>query len=64
MAKKAKDAREKIMDHLRADDRNLAWLSEKSGIPYSTLYFILMRKERKLTDKKRKLINETLNTAF
>lgn len=60
----SKDSRDLIMSHLKKDDRNLRWLSNKTKIPYSTLYFILVRKERTLSDAKKQTINKTLQTDF
>jgi predicted transcriptional regulator len=62
--KKEIDVRDKIVDHLKVNERSLNWLHEKTGIPYSTLYFILYKKERSLTEVNKGIINKTLNTSF
>lgn len=58
------DVRDKIMKHLESDDRNLKWLSKKTGLSYIHLYFIFARKERILTQDNKNLINEKLGTSF
>jgi uncharacterized protein (UPF0248 family) len=57
-----KDERDLIMSHIKSIERNLSWLSEKTAIPYHTLYSILARKERALTEDKKTIINKILNT--
>lgn len=39
----------KILQVVKDDDRDLAWLSEKSGIPYSTLRSKLIYKPSRLS---------------
>lgn len=59
-----KDSRDLIVAHLMKDERNIKWLSTKTKIPYSTLYFILKRKERTLSDDKKATINKILQTNY
>ena len=58
------DARAAIMEHLKKDDRKLAWLAKKSKLSYGHLYFVLVRKERELTDENRIEINKILGTNY
>lgn len=62
--KLAKDPRNEIMKHLKANRRRISWLSVVTKIPYSTLYFVLIRKDRELTDEKMETINKVLGTNF
>lgn len=55
---------ESINKYLKSEKRSVAWLSEAAKIPYNTLYFILTRKERTLTDKNKSKINSILKTKF
>lgn len=59
-----KDIRDMITIHLKSIQRSVAWLSEQTKIPYNTLYFILSRKERTLTDVNKEKINAILKTKF
>lgn len=56
------DVRDAIMEHIKADDRNLAWLCTKTGINYNTAYSTFVQKIINLTDEKLKTINELLGT--
>jgi len=58
------DIRDAIIDHLKKDDRKLAWLAKKSKLSYGHLYFVLVKKERDLTDENKKEINKILGTDF
>lgn len=58
------DVRDAIMEHIKADDRSLAWLAEKTGINYNTAYSTFSQKVIKLTDEKLSKINEVLGTDF
>lgn len=66
MAKKETevDPRDLIMEHLKTEQRRLPWLAEKTGLSYAHLYFILVKKERDLTDENKKSINDIFNTSF
>ena len=63
---KEADIRDDIMKFLAKPeiDRDLTWLEKKTGLSYSHLYYIFVRKERSLTDKNRIKINEVLGTDF
>lgn len=56
--------KEKILQHLKADERDLAWLGRKTDIPYATLYSIFVEDRLKLTQERLNLINNSLNTKF
>ena len=60
------DIRDAIMEHLNKPevDRGLSWLQKQTGISYSHLYYIFVRKERELTEEKKALINDILGTQF
>lgn len=62
--KKAVDVRDLITDHLEKDERNLAWLAKKTKLSYGHLYFVLVKKERELTEGNKEAINKILNTSF
>lgn len=62
--KTEKDVRDEITTRLLADDRTLAWLSKKTGLSYGHLYFVLVKKERVLTEENKMAINKILNTSF
>ncbi len=67
MAKTATvDVRDAIMEHLKKPevDRDLVWLEKQTGLSYSHLYYIFIRKERDLTDSNKELINGILKTEF
>ena len=58
------DVQEQIKAHLKADDRTIRWLSEKTGVKYHTLYAILKQRVIKLSDERLAKINEVLGTNF
>jgi hypothetical protein len=58
------DVRDKIVEHLKNDDRSLLWLHEKTKIPYGTIYSCFTQRLFKLSDANRKTINEVLGTEF
>ncbi len=66
MAKEAveTDVRDRIKEHLDNDDRTLAWLSEKTGIKYPTLYSCFTQRLFRLSDENLKKINLVLETKF
>lgn len=61
---KSVDVRDAIMDHIEADDRTLAWLAQKTGFNYNTLYSTFKQKVINLTPEKLQAINELLGTDF
>lgn len=60
------DVRDAIMEHLKKPevDRSLSWLEKQTGLSYSHLYYIFVRKERELTEGNKSLINKILGTQF
>lgn len=58
------DVREEITSHIKHIERNLHWLSKKTDIAYSTLYSVLIKKERSLSEKNKSKINEILGTDY
>lgn len=66
------DVRDRIVSHLRKDDRSLLWMTEKikekfgddNKIPYTTLYSCLHQKLFKMSDKNLIKINSVLGTNF
>lgn len=58
------DVRDLITGELEREERNLAWLAKKTKLSYGHLYFVLVRKERDLTEDNRTAINKILNTNF
>jgi len=63
---KEADIRDDIMEWLKKPevDRDLVWLSKQTGLSYSHLYYVFIRKERSLTDKNRILINSVSGQDF
>lgn len=45
----AVDIRDVILEHLAELERDLAWLSRKTEIPYATLYYCFVRKQFKVS---------------
>jgi hypothetical protein len=66
MATKAaeKDLRDVIHEHIKNDDRSLLWLSNKTGIPYGTIYSIFKHKIMELTPDRKQAINNVLGTTY
>lgn len=62
--KQEKDIRDDVLAHLKSDDRKLTWLSDKTSIPYSTLYSIFSKKERSLKEHHLNRINTVLGTQY
>jgi predicted transcriptional regulator len=58
------DARDAVLLHLEEIERNLSWLSEKTQIPYPTLYSVFKQKHFSLSDKNLDKINNVLATGF
>lgn len=55
---------ELIMQHLKKEERTLAWLSRKSDIAYGTMYSIFVHQIVSLSEDKLEKINKALGTAF
>lgn len=67
MAKvKEMDLRDVIMDYMKKPeiDRDLVWLSKNTGISYSHLYYVFIRRERDLTEDTQGKIFTALGTDF
>ena len=60
----AYDVRDAILLHLDEIERNLSWLSEKTEIPYPTLYSVFKQKHFALSEKNLTKINSVLNKDF
>ena len=58
------DTRDVILLHLEEIERTLAWLSEKTQIPYPTLYSVFKQKHFSLSEKNLEKINNVLGTDF
>lgn len=58
------DTRDVILLHLEKIERNLAWLSDKTRIPYPTLYSVFKQKHFSLSEKNLEKINNVLGTDF
>jgi predicted transcriptional regulator len=58
------DTRDVILSHLEEIERSLAWLSDKTTIPYPTLYSVFKQKHFSLSDKNLDKINNVLGTDF
>jgi len=58
------DVRDAILLHLDEIERNLSWLSEKTEIPYPTLYSVFKQKHFALSEKNLEKINNVLGTDF
>jgi hypothetical protein len=58
------DVRDAILLHLDEIERNLSWLSEKTEIPYPTLYSVFKQKHFALSEKNLEKINNVIGTDF
>ena len=58
------DVRDAILLHLEQIERPLSWLSDKTEIPYPTLYSVLKQRTFAMSDKNIGKINKVLNTDF
>lgn len=58
------DTRDAIMDKMKSEGRSLAWLANRMGVNYNTLYSILIHKVINLSDENRSNINSVLGTKF
>ena len=63
---KETDLRDVIIGHMKKPevDRDLVWLAKNTGISYSHLYYVFVRKERDLTDDTQNKIFNALGTDF
>jgi hypothetical protein len=64
MAKVKTDVKDEILTHLETEERNLAWLSRKTDIPYGSLYSIFIHRIMVLSDSNLAKINKVLDTDF
>lgn len=58
------DVRDDIKKWLEDNERSIAWLADKTGINYNTLYSTLTQKTIKLSAAKLEAINNFLGTKF
>jgi predicted transcriptional regulator len=61
---KKKDVRDEVLDHLKAIERPLSWLSTKADINYSTVYSVLKQRTFKFSEENLSKINNALGTNF
>ena len=64
MAKVKTSVKDEILLYLETEERNLAWLSRKTEIPYGSLYSIFIHRIMVLSDSNLAKINKSLNTDF
>jgi hypothetical protein len=64
MAKVKTSVKDEILLYLETEERNLAWLSRKTEIPYGSLYSIFIHRIMVLSDSNLAKINRSLNTDF
>lgn len=62
--KEMTDVRDKILDKLKTEERNLAWLHRKTGLSYSTLYSIFIHRIMDLNQERLELINKAMGAKF
>ena len=58
------NVKDAILLHLEQIERPLSWLSDKTEIPYPTLYSVLKQRTFSLSDKNLDKINKVLDTHF
>ena len=58
------DVRDAILLHLEQIERPLSWLSDKTEIPYPTLYSVLKQRTFSMSEKNIVKINKVLDTNF
>ena len=58
------DVRDAILLHLEEIERPLSWLSDKTEIPYPTLYSVLKQRTFAMSDRNIGKINRVLDTDF
>lgn len=56
--------KDKIINYLFEEERDLAWLNRKTDIPYGTLYGIFVQGTMSLNPERLNLINIALDTKF
>jgi len=57
--------KEQITTHLfKQEERDWAWLSRKTDIPYGTIYGIFVQNTVELTQERLNLINHALKSEF
>lgn len=56
--------KEKIINWLVEDDRDLPWLHRRTDIPYNTLYGIFIQNTMELNQERLNLINIACKTTF
>lgn len=63
---KTKDLRDVFLEHMKKPevDRDLVWLEKNTGLSYSHLYYIFIKKERPLTEENRAKFNELFGTNY
>lgn len=64
MAKVKTSVKDDILLYLESEERNLAWLSRKTDIPYGSLYSIFIHRIMVLSDTNLAKINRALDTDF
>ena len=64
MAKVNNNVKDEILLYLETEERNLAWLSRKTDIPYGSLYSIFIHRIMVLSDTNIAKINRALDTDF
>lgn len=64
MEKTEIDVRDEILSHLESIERTMAWLSNKTGIAYATLYGCMIQRTFKVSDENLEKINTVLETSF
>lgn len=62
--KPPQDVRDAILLHLEEIERPLSWLSDKTEIPYPTLYSVLKQRTFAMSDRNIGKINRVLDTDF
>ena len=62
--KPPQDVRDAILLHLEEIERPLSWLSDKTEIPYPTLYSVLIQRTFAMSDRNIGKINRVLDTDF
>lgn len=58
------DVRDLIVQELQNQERNLHWLSKKTGIIYSTMYSMFTQRLFMPSAEKLEVINKVLGTNF
>lgn len=56
------DVRDLIAAHLKEIERDWAWLSRKTDIPYATIYSCFVQRLFKVSEDNLKIINNILET--